>query len=99
MPSAGVFPASRTAIAGVGIAELAGQFGTPTFIYDAAVIVERIQDLRAFDLVRYAQKACSNIAVLDLVRLAVGETVILLHPPLPLAGGCSNGGSEGTSAK
>jgi diaminopimelate decarboxylase len=43
-------------------------FGTPTFVYDAVTIVERIKDLKAFDYVRYAQKACSNLAILDLVR-------------------------------
>ena len=45
-----------------------GSFGTPTYVYDAARIVERIEDLRAFDTIRYAQKACSNLAILDLVR-------------------------------
>ena len=62
------FPDLRTDIAGVSIAELADQFGTPTYVYDAAKIVERIRDLSRFDVVRYAQKACSNIAILDLVR-------------------------------
>ncbi len=62
------FPALRTAIAGVSVAELARQFGTPTYVYDAAKINERVDDLRAFDFVRYAQKACSNLAILDLVR-------------------------------
>ena len=38
------------------------------FVYDAARIVKRIKDLAAFDTVRYAQKACSNLAILDLVR-------------------------------
>ncbi len=61
-------PASRTEIAGVSVVELARRFGTPTFVYDAAVIRRRIADLAAFDVVRYAQKACSNLAVLDLVR-------------------------------
>ncbi|MFW6125216.1 MAG: diaminopimelate decarboxylase, partial [Pirellulales bacterium] len=37
-------------------------------VYDAAHIARRIDDLRAFDTVRYAQKACSNLAVLDLMR-------------------------------
>jgi diaminopimelate decarboxylase len=37
-------------------------------VYDAAKIVQRICDLAAFDIVRYAQKACSNLAILDLVR-------------------------------
>jgi diaminopimelate decarboxylase len=59
---------SRLEIAGVPVQELAGQFGTPTFVYDAAMIGRRIADLAAFDVVRYAQKACSNLAILDLVR-------------------------------
>src|SRR5690349_20871253 len=58
----------RTEIAGVSVVELAERFGTPTFVYDAAVIAERVRSLSRFDVVRYAQKACSNIAVLDLVR-------------------------------
>jgi len=54
--------------AGQSIVDLARRFGTPLYVYDAAVIAERIADLAAFDVVRYAQKACSNLAVLDLVR-------------------------------
>jgi diaminopimelate decarboxylase len=65
MPS---FPTIRTEIAGVPVADLARQFGTPTYVYDAAKIVERINDLRQFDYIRYAQKACSNLAILDLMR-------------------------------
>ncbi|HMP08627.1 MAG TPA: diaminopimelate decarboxylase [Lacipirellulaceae bacterium] len=48
--------------------ELARRFGTPLYVYDAAVIAQRIADLSAFDVVRFAQKANSNLAVLDLVR-------------------------------
>ena len=62
------FALLRTEIAGVGVQRLAQEFGTPTYVYDAARIVERIDDLRAFDTVRYAQKACSNLAILELVR-------------------------------
>jgi diaminopimelate decarboxylase len=54
--------------ANCSVAELAERFGTPLFVYDAAVVAERIAELKAFDVVRYAQKACSNLAVLDLVR-------------------------------
>lgn len=69
MPTAQTeFPTIRTEIAGYPVVELARQFGTPTYVYDAARIVERVADLRAFDSIRYAQKACSNIAILDLVR-------------------------------
>ena len=68
MPLPPVFSTTRTHIAGIPVVELARQFGTPTYIYDAAVILERLADLAAFDHVRYAQKACSNLAVLDLLR-------------------------------
>lgn len=62
------FSPLRTQIAGIDVEALARQFGTPTYVYDAAKIVERIEDLRAFDTIRFAQKACSNLAILDLVR-------------------------------
>ena len=68
MPTPPPFSTTRTEIAGIPVAELARQFGTPTFVYDAGVILRRLGDLSAFDYVRYAQKACSNLAVLDLVR-------------------------------
>lgn len=68
MPSTVSFPLVRREIAGVDIFELARQFGTPTYVYDSAKIRERVDDLRPFDTIRYAQKACSNLAVLDLVR-------------------------------
>ena len=50
------------------LAQLAAQYGTPLWVYDAAVIRERIGQLRAFDVVRFAQKACSNINILELMR-------------------------------
>jgi diaminopimelate decarboxylase len=68
MPATASFPLEITAIAGQPIPDLARQFGTPVYVYDAAKISERINDLAAFDVVRYAQKACSNLAILDLVR-------------------------------
>ncbi|MDD9873297.1 MAG: diaminopimelate decarboxylase [Deltaproteobacteria bacterium] len=55
-------------IAFVPVAEIARDFGTPTYVYDAAAIVERIAELSRFDVLRYAQKANSNLAVLDLCR-------------------------------
>ncbi len=58
----------RTEIAGVPISELVERFGTPTYVYDEAKILDRVDDLRRFDVIRYAQKACSNIAILDLMR-------------------------------
>jgi len=68
MPTVGPFPTLRTKIAGIPVVELARRYTTPFYVYDAAKIVERIADLRAFDVIRYAQKACSNLAILDLVR-------------------------------
>src|SRR5438552_14754699 len=68
MPTAEPYHPIRTKIAGVGVRELAEQFGTPTYNYDAAKIIERINDLKQFDVIRFAQKACSNIAILSLAR-------------------------------
>jgi diaminopimelate decarboxylase len=68
MPTTPKFDTVRTEIAGTSVQKLADEFGTPAFIYDAAQIVERINDLKAFDVIRYAQKACSNLAILDLIR-------------------------------
>jgi len=58
----------RREIAGVSVAELASIYGTPLYVYDAEIIRRRCRDLAAWDTVRFAQKACSNLAVLDLVR-------------------------------
>jgi diaminopimelate decarboxylase len=57
-------------LAGISISDLAEQFGTPLYVYDAACIRERVRELARFDVVRYAQKACSNLAILRLVREA-----------------------------
>ena len=63
-----LFAPTRTEISGVPVADLAKEFGTPTYIYDAQIIRERIAELKQFDVIRFAQKANSNIAVLDLMR-------------------------------
>ena len=62
------FPTARTHLAGQPIADLAKQFGTPAYIYDVETIYRRIDDLASFDVIRYAQKAASNIALLDRMR-------------------------------
>jgi diaminopimelate decarboxylase len=56
------------AIAGVPVTDLAARYGTPTFVYDEAVIEQRISEVRQFPVVRFAQKACSNLAILALMR-------------------------------
>jgi len=60
MPSATLTPARLQA--------LAQTFGTPLWVYDAGTIRERIAALRAFDAIRFAQKACSNTHILRLMR-------------------------------
>jgi len=62
------FATSRQHIAGIPIAEIAQKYGTPTYVYDMAIIEQRVADLASFGTIRYAQKACSNIAILDRLR-------------------------------
>ena len=50
------------------LASFAQQFGTPVWVYDAATITRQIAALRQFDVVRFAQKANSNIHILRLMR-------------------------------
>jgi diaminopimelate decarboxylase len=63
-----LFAPTRTEISGIAIADLAAKFGTPAYIYDAQTIRDRIAQLQQFDVIRYAQKANSNIAILNLMR-------------------------------
>ena len=50
------------------LTRLAAEFGTPSYVYDAAVIRDRVRQLRSFDTIRFAQKACSNVHLLRLMR-------------------------------
>ncbi|MBU6384335.1 MAG: diaminopimelate decarboxylase [Pirellula sp.] len=63
-----LFPVVRSQIAGQLIESLVQQYGTPCYVYDMATIRQKVADLQAFDVIRYAQKACSNIAILDRLR-------------------------------
>ena len=47
---------------------LAQAHGTPLWVYGAATVRARIAELRAFDTIRYAQKANSNVHLLRLMR-------------------------------
>ncbi|MBW9052560.1 diaminopimelate decarboxylase [Rhizobium mesosinicum] len=49
---------------------LTHKYGTPLWVYDAPTIRDRIRQLGAFDVIRYAQKACCNIHILSLMREA-----------------------------
>jgi len=75
---------------------LAAEFGTPLWLYDAAIIRERIAALKAFDHIRFAQKACSNIHILRLMR-AQGVLVDAVSPgeiTRALAAGYSSKGGQ-----
>ncbi|HXA47819.1 MAG TPA: diaminopimelate decarboxylase [Burkholderiaceae bacterium] len=69
------------------LSALATQYGTPLWVYDAASIRQRIAELRQFDTIRFAQKACSNTHILRLMReqgvavdaVSVGEIERALH--------------------
>ena len=47
---------------------LPAEFGCPVWVYDAQIVREKIAALHQFDVVRFAQKACSNIHILSLMR-------------------------------
>jgi diaminopimelate decarboxylase len=48
--------------------DLASKFGTPLYVYDAATIRTQYGRVARFDTVRFAQKACSNVHILRLLR-------------------------------
>jgi len=85
---------TRSEIAGVAVTQIAREFGTPTYVYDAAAIRQRIHTLRRFDVIRYAQKANSNLAILDLCRregvlvdaVSAGEIARALRAGYPATG-------------
>ena len=66
---------------------LAAAHATPLWVYDADTIRARVERLRSFDTVRFAQKACSNTHVLRLLRglgvqvdaVSAGEIQRALH--------------------
>ncbi len=47
---------------------LPAEFGCPVWVYDAQIIRDKIAALHQFDVLRFAQKACSNIHILRLMR-------------------------------
>ncbi len=50
------------------IRAIASEYGTPVYIYNKATITERISELKSFDIIRYAQKANSNLEILRHMR-------------------------------
>ena len=90
MITAPTFSTSRNEIAGLSVIELAREYGTPLYVYDQSVIDQRITDLASFDVIRYAQKACGNLAILDRMRrqgvvvdaVSAGKSVERLPPAI-----------------
>jgi diaminopimelate decarboxylase len=79
-PAPALFTADR-------LQSLAAAHATPLWVYDADTIRARVERLRLFDTVRFAQKACSNTHVLRLLRglgvqvdaVSAGEIQRALH--------------------
>ena len=50
------------------LCDLADKYATPLWVYNADVIRQQIERLAPFDIIRFAQKACSNVNILSLMR-------------------------------
>ncbi|MDY0969914.1 diaminopimelate decarboxylase [Siccibacter turicensis] len=61
-------PTPDSALNDTRLLGLAHEYGCPVWVYDADTIRRQIARLRQFDVVRFAQKACSNIHILRLMR-------------------------------
>lgn len=85
-----------TALNAAQLPPLAQQYSGPFWAYDAQIIQQRIEQLRAFDVVRFAQKACSNIHILRLMRAAgvKVDSVSLGEIERALAAGFQPGGED-----
>jgi diaminopimelate decarboxylase len=57
-----------TALNAQNLLTLPAEFGCPVWVYDAEIIRQQVAHLRQFDVIRFAQKACSNIHILRLMR-------------------------------
>jgi diaminopimelate decarboxylase len=81
------------------IQQLALEHGTPLWVYDAATIRQRVSELKAFDTIRFAQKACSNTHLLRLMReqgvavdaVSLGEIERALHAGFAVGSGHAAG--------
>jgi diaminopimelate decarboxylase len=60
--------ATDTDLSAENLLRLPAEFGCPVWVYDAQIIRRQIAQLSQFDVVRFAQKACSNIHILRLMR-------------------------------
>lgn len=87
---------TETALTRANLLPLARQYDCPVWVYDAAIIQARITQLQQFDVVRFAQKASSNIHILRLMRQAgvYVDSVSLGEIERALAAGYQPGGDE-----
>ncbi|ORM68819.1 diaminopimelate decarboxylase [Pantoea wallisii] len=87
---------TETALTAANLLPLAQRYSGPFWAYDAAIIRQRIAQLREFDVVRFAQKACSNIHILRLMRAAgvKVDSVSLGEIERALAAGFAPGGED-----
>jgi diaminopimelate decarboxylase len=85
-----------TALTAANLLPLAQRYAGPFWAYDASVIQQRIAQLSQFDVVRFAQKACSNIHILRLMRAAgvKVDSVSLGEIERALAAGYQPGGED-----
>ncbi|WP_227734257.1 diaminopimelate decarboxylase [Yersinia proxima] len=59
---------TSSALTAQNLIALPERFGCPVWAYDGEIITQKINQLRNFDVIRFAQKACSNIHILRLMR-------------------------------
>ncbi|MGK3126485.1 diaminopimelate decarboxylase [Candidatus Pantoea formicae] len=87
---------TETSLTADNLLPLAQRYAGPFWAYDAAIIQQRIAQLSAFDVVRFAQKACSNIHILRLMRAAgvKVDSVSLGEIERALAAGFQPGGED-----
>ena len=87
---------TETALTAANLLPLAQRYAGPFWAYDAAIIQQRIAQLSAFEVVRFAQKACSNIHILRLMRAAgvKVDSVSLGEIERALAAGFQPGGED-----
>ncbi|ORM52557.1 diaminopimelate decarboxylase [Pantoea conspicua] len=87
---------TQTALNATNLLPLARRYAGPFWAYDAEIIQARIAQLQAFDVVRFAQKSCSNIHILRLMRAAgvKVDSVSLGEIERALVAGYQPGGDE-----
>ncbi|KAG5681308.1 hypothetical protein PVAND_010757 [Polypedilum vanderplanki] len=72
------FPRS-TKFSAEKLIELAEIYNSPFWAYDGDIIKTKVDQLKNFDVIRYAQKACSNINILRLMK-SLGTKIDSVSP-------------------